>query len=73
VISTVPITAEVVRAFAFKITAGQIIEDHANALGKSVLVELLFQRHPAAIEQIHRFIEVVFIKRLLGGQAAGLG
>ena len=73
VIPAVAVAGQVLRPLAFEIDAGQIVEHQTDRLGKGLLVELLFQTHPVAGELIHRGVNIVLIKRLLGLQPAGLG
>src|ERR1035441_1718280 len=73
VIPAVAVSSQVLRALAFEIDAGQIVEHQTDRLGEGALVELLFQAHPVAGELIHRAVNIILIKRLLGLQPAGLG
>src|ERR1035441_8572820 len=72
-IPAVAVAGQVLRPLAFEINAGQIVEHQTDCLGEGPLVELLFQAHPVAGELIHRGVNIVLIKRLLGLQPAGLG
>src|SRR5439155_7542401 len=49
-----------------KVHAGQVVEHQRDPLGKALLVELLFDRHPSSVEFIHGLIEVILLEILAG-------
>ncbi len=70
-IAAMTIASEMLRPLSFEIDTGQVIKDQAHALGKGLLIELLFQPDPMAVELIHRAVEIVLLKRFLRIQSAG--
>ena len=73
VIAAMAIAAEVRRAFPLKVNAGQVVENEAERFLEGLRGQPFFQGAPVASQRVHRLVQLVLVKALIGGEPAGRG